>query len=316
MFILRTIVPVLFHVHRLRHFSFSTFLMCTMTKIFIMGRKRNQGKARKAAKAKAREEAEENGRNNNSQSTTSGPVVQSLLSAQRQQLQAGGVYTKCKHGLFDPPVPIDIFSLPSFQFVTLFNESLGEADEKGGLSFSDCLIAAKNATWDQYADVWKDSMKLEMAISVCLCVGTDAILGNRGSCNSAIIFAAYARFFEQYIAVEVKHTQALYNWPKIGETYNADLHTLVKFFRHRNFCSCLDEKYEEVKHVAKMGRCFNPQCSIPNGDVERSKAKYCSRCRNATYCSRECQEAHWSKHKCYCDNGAARIARFEAKQKM
>jgi len=114
------------------------------------------------------------------------------------------------------------------------------------------------------------------------------------------------------------------HWPKIyetylasscGDTYNpADLHTLVKFFRKRIpcSCSCLDAKYEEVKATTKMGWCFNLQCNLLR--VERSKTMYCDRCRFVTYCSRECQKAHWSKHQATCDKAAALKAKFDAKQ--
>ena len=149
------------------------------------------------------------------------------------------------------------------------------------------------------------------------CDGTEDFL--QGNYVDARSFATIARYLEQYIAVELKHTQALYlyNWPKIYETYYADEHTHVKFLRHRIPCSCLDEKYEEVKHITKMGICYSGECSIRDkyNRVERSKAKYCSRCRCATYCSRECQIADWSRHKTDCDRNAAMIAKFEAKQK-
>lgn len=152
-------------------------------------------------------------------------------------------------------------------------------------------------------------------MSVCLCLGTEAILGN--NYDDAIALAAYTRYFEQYIAVELRQTQALPNWPKIYETHNADLHTLVKFFRHRIPCSCLDEKYEEFKFITKIGFCYNPKCKFSfseGGGMERSKTMYCSRCRCETYCSRECQEADWAEHKPNCDNDAAIIAKFEARQ--
>ena len=93
-------------------------------------------------------------------------------------------------------------------------------------------------------------------------------------------------------------------------------HTLIKFWRHRNQCSCLDDKDQQVKHISKTGICFNAQC--PNifvvfqvGYVPRSKTKYCSRCRNVTYCSRESQVADWSKHKSACDHNAEIISKFK-----
>ena len=67
---------------------------------------------------------------------------------------------------------------------------------------------------------------MEMAISVCLCSGTQQYLD--GNYENARDMATFAKFFEQHIAVEVKQTEALLNWPKITDTHHADLHTLVK----------------------------------------------------------------------------------------
>ena len=147
-------------------------------------------------------------------------------------------------------------------------------------------------------------------MSYLLCDGVQFYL--EGSYDLARDTATMIRILEQYIAIELHRTQALYNWPKVEDTYYADLHTLVKFYRHRIPCSCLDEKYEEVKDIPKMGFCYNPECSIPNRELERSKTKCCSRCRDVTYCSRECQVADWSRHKPICDENADRIAKFEA----
>ena len=194
-----------------------------------------------------------------------------------------------------------------------FQNSFYETARKGGQLLSTCLIASKNAALDEFADVRDDSTKMEVAMACFLYVGTDALL--EGNCDDARLKATFARYIEQHIAVELKQTQALMNWQKVEYTYQADLHTLVKFFRHRIPCTCLDEKYEEVKSIAKMGLCYNnPKCSIPDNRVERSKTKYCSRCRRLTYCSRECQEAHWMTHKPDCDKDSATIAKFEAKR--
>ena len=263
-----------------------------------MGRKRNQGKARRAAKVKAREEAEavdDQPANSSEQS----------LSALMRQLQIDE--QKCRHGLFDPSISTDIT-----QFVNAFHSSFREILLCGDRTLSQCLVDAKIATKDEFAALWNDSTKMEIAMSFYLCMGTQAMLDN--IYNVARESAAIARYFEQFIAVVFKQSQALMTWPKIGQTYYGDEHTLMKFFRHRILCSCLDEKYEDVKHIPKMGHCYNLQCKLPKRMTERSKTKYCSRCRCITYCSRECQEAHWTVHKTSCDVCAATIAKFEAKQ--
>eukprot|EP00984_Skeletonema_dohrnii_P018324 scaffold8534_cov79-Skeletonema_dohrnii-CCMP3373.AAC.1 len=271
-----------------------------------MGRKRNQGKARKAAKAraKAREEVEES---NNQR--TNGQQQQSLAE-QMQQLQignsnflltSGSDATKCRHGFEE----MDNMCI---DFVSAFRKAVQKAVKRGESTLS-CLVEAKNATMDEFAGVWNDSAKMEIVMSYYLSHGTESILeGNNGY---ALECAVHARYMEQWAAVKLHETQAITNWSKV-EAMSADSHTRVKFFRRRIPCRCLDAKYDEVKSITKMGRCFNPQC--PDGRVERNKTMYCSRCRCITYCSRECQKADWTAHKQECDEFVARIAKFEAEK--
>jgi hypothetical protein len=64
-----------------------------------------------------------------------------------------------------------------------------------------------------------------------------------------------------------------------------------------------------------MGMCFNPECTLPNGKVERKGMLHCIRCRQENYCSRECQVARWPAHKEACKRFVDRQAAFEAQQK-
>eukprot|EP00984_Skeletonema_dohrnii_P007856 scaffold2899_cov85-Skeletonema_dohrnii-CCMP3373.AAC.12 len=276
-----------------------------------MGRKRNQGKARKAAKAKAREEATEDVQHN--ESMTSGR--QQSLATQTQQLHVGAESPhdtiNCNHG-FDPLSETDSMC---FQYANAFREAYNYKNRQDcDANLSSCLIAAHKATTlDRFADLWNDSAKMEIVISYYLSEGTQYVLeGNFGDARTCTVFA---RYLEQCTAVELKQTQALVNWGKICEAnIPLDIHTVVKFFRRRIPCRCLDKKYEQVKGFKKLGHCYNPDCPINYGQVERSKTFYCSRCRNVTYCSRECQKADWTTHKHECDECVARIAEFEAKK--
>jgi len=273
-----------------------------------MGRKRNQGKARKAAKAKAEEER---GRNNNQTNgdnqATSGQQQASEMQLQQLELGAAATpfdTTKCWHGFEEMD---DLCS----DFVVAFSGAVHDA-VKRGRSDSGCLIDAKDATMDKFAVVWKDSAKLETAMSYFLYYGTKSILG--GKDGLARKCAVCARYFEQYIAAELHQTQAIMHWQKIMEvSIEGDTHTLVKFLRKRIPCACLEKKYDEVKSITKMGLCFNPQCNN-NRIVERTKTKYCSGCRCATYCSRECQKANWPVHREDCEHMTRIRAEFEAEK--
>jgi len=274
-----------------------------------MGRKRSQGKARKAAKAKAREAAEEERGHNNNQ-TTNGR--QQSLADQMQQLEMIGNMSrhdttiKCRHGFEETETLADFSS----EFILAFREAFYGVANEGGAALSACLIAAAKATKDEFATVWNDSTNMEIAISFILRAGTIAILEDEH--KSAKDCALFARFLEQYAAIQFKQTQVLINWSKVIR--RCDEHSLVKFFRRRIPCCCLDEKYQEVKSITKMGICYNPKCHFPDGCVERSKLLYCSRCRIVTYCSRECQKACWTKHKLQCDKDAGLKAKFDAEQ--
>ncbi len=202
-----------------------------------MGRKRNQGKARKAAKAKAKQEAEER-ENNQTIDERQQPGA-----AQVQRMQSGNITTKCQHGISVPETDI------SFRFIIAFYESF-HAARGDNLSISDSLEAAVNATTNEFfAEVWSNSTKMEVAMSLFLREGTQEILdGKYGAARETAIFAMY---LEQQSAFFLHHTQALVRWNKIEEMHYADQHTLVKFFQRRLPCSCLDEKYVEVKNITK-----------------------------------------------------------------
>ncbi len=259
----------------------------------ILGRKRKQGKARKAAKAKVKAKREAEERDNHTNDDRRQPPA-----AQIQQWQSG--IPKCTHGVDDSITSEAEGISISSQFARAFHKSFTEA-LIGGLAFMDCLIAANSAAMDTFPEVRNDFAKMGSVISYFLWSGTEHFLID--NYDNAKLAAAIARFIEQFIAVELKLTQAVFNWPKIEEMLiRSDVHTLVKFFRHRIPCSCLDEKYEEVKNITKMGICYNEHCNLHNRTTERSKTMYCSRCRSVTYCSRECQIANWKVHKPHCDN--------------
>ena len=81
-----------------------------------------------------------------------------MTAAQIQRMQAG-TGNICMHGF-------DSFSISSqFQFMSAF---VGSFDEARG-SLPECLIAARKATMDEFADVWHDHAKMKFVISYFLC---------------------------------------------------------------------------------------------------------------------------------------------------
>ena len=45
----------------------------------------------------------------------------------------------------------------------------------------------------------------------------------------------------------------------------------------------------------KVGRCGNTYCRVVSKDL-----KVCTRCRNISYCSQDCQRKDWKNHKAIC----------------
>jgi hypothetical protein len=253
----------------------------------MVSRKKNQGKARKAAKSKAKEAAED-----------------ASLELHMAKLEISNYLTSCTHGSI--PLPKGHFCK---QFARQFEKHYHN-------STSDRLIEsleqAYEATKEKFADVWGDSSKMELAYSSILAVGAQAILN--GFTSDARLDATFANYFEQHMAVKLKKTQASMDNPKLAELNDADPHTLISYFRHRIPCSCLDAKYKQVKCTPKMGECCNHKCSLRYNKVERSAMMSCGRCRIAHYCSTQCQKAHWKDHKEECEEYVKEKAEFDLRR--
>jgi hypothetical protein len=273
-------------------------------------RKKAKGKARKAAQAQAeKEKARES--------------IRLLQQSQIQRLQISNqssTPTTCRHGYeYDPfRFPDDEICIEFIRsFVREFYKCMltQRRMSKGEWGVIEAILEARDVT-SEYNDVWYNADKINWVISYFLHNGVVLVLEDKG--GYARHSALFARFFEQWLAWEVHKSQHCINIPKVVECWMAqsDEHTVVKFFWRRIRCSCLDERYEEVKSIPKMGTCFNSQCEHPKRSVERSELRCCSRCRMVNYCSRKCQAADWSSHKDICEAVAASKAEFDSSQQL
>ena len=263
-------------------------------------RKKAKGKARKAAKeAKAAEAKEEReavvGAAANQRREES---VEALL---HRLVINDAMPRKCRHGL----VPLSAGEAKIFKdFIDTFTATFfSEVNVVKGLR------TATDTTLEEYEEIYVS--KLDTVVSIFLCNGTQYILdGNNGR---AKLYASFACYFENFM-VCLRETQAVLNWTKVLELESADDHTLVSYYRKHIPCSCLDQKYKEVKSVKKMGSCYNPSCSLPGRKAERSKMFSCSQCGVVNYCSSECQRANWKKHREQCDEIVKLRAVFDSEQ--
>jgi len=220
----------------------------------------------------------------------------------QDKLSSGEAQMQCTHGFDHIPNWMDtdyhrcILSL--LLGILTANEE-HQAFFCGG-DFIDRFAHGWNISYLSSAQVWEDSVEIERIKSAFLSMGTQAILENERLCkDSSIGKAAYiVRFIEIFTSTR-EHSKII-EASIASELIGADSRTLVSFFRKRIPCNCLDAKYEEVKDRKKMGTCFNKYCPLPGGRMERSKMSCCSKCNQATYCSRECQLIHWPNHKKSC----------------
>ncbi len=203
----------------------------------------------------------------------------------------------CYHGYVKIEAEDDVIALAlADTFMAAFGRA-GGAGVHGNFRLN--LRAATEAVIKEYSCVWFDPAKLRQVVSLIVFNGTQAVL--EGELHKAQFLSAIACYFEDVAAIFSGEKDRL-GLAKFSELFFCDEHTLVTYLRKRIPCSCLDEKYKEVKSITKTGTCCNPLCSLPDRfRVERSKMLSCARCGDANYCSRECQKVDWQRHKEPCD---------------
>ena len=248
-----------------------------------------------------------------------------LATAEKEELEAvakndkANISEECYHG-FDPtPTSHVCFSFMQ-SFYEEFNACCAESDPYMIHLFEHIYEATKT----KYAEVWNDPDMVQRVASHFIIHGTNEII-LEGNYYVAAYSAVFSSFFEQLAATEIctnenqgdpfKVFLLLCDWCKVYELYKGDEHTLVSFFRKRITCNCLDNKYKEVQSIAKIGFCSNPNCILPDKKIARGKMMSCTQCRRSSYCSRECQVAHWPKHKQLCVVAAGMRAAQKLRQK-
>lgn len=150
----------------------------------------------------------------------------------------------------------------------------------------------------KYPGFYEENIHIQWIISHFLSEGTKCLL--RGDIQAARGNAYFANYFEQ--TLNFIDNGKMMSGPKLLKLHSADEHTLCSYFRNRIPCSCLGKKYKEVKSVVKKDMCWNQDCKQPNRfEIDSKSIMLCSRCRQAHYCSRECQEIDWrARHKMSC----------------
>ena len=204
------------------------------------------------------------------------------------------LYGNVPRGVRDCQVPYSALIDDRMKFLVNLAYHKDDVSEKdvptdSGITF---ILAFK------FPEFAEDSVHIKWIISHFLSEGTKCLL--RGDVQTARGNAYFANFFEQ--TLNFMDNEKMINGPKLLRLHSADEHTLCSYLRNRIPCSCLDEKYKEVKSVIKKDMCWNIECKQPNRfEVDSKSMMICSRCRQACYCSCECQEMDWrARHKMNC----------------
>lgn len=206
----------------------------------------------------------------------------------------------CKHGYNPSSSSQDRLCT---DYMRKFMTSLHAAKQRGE-GMEECITSAFAETTMEMCKTFPlTKSAIKCIISWCLADGVKLIL--EGIENNARLVAVVATYLELLIVCTTNLSDSVDfvrrgKITKLNELMAVDEHTVVQFFRKRIPCSCLDEKHKEVMSITKMGLCMNQECPLPGNKAVRSKMVYCTKCRVANYCSRECQVIDWPGHKKVC----------------
>ena len=255
-------------------------------------RKRNQGKARKAKAAAASiDGSREQSSSSQRQEPTPPGENNDIVISGGLRLNAG-----CKHGFRNDPS--DICRIQMLQkFINVYYGGI-----KRNLQLYETVQERANASLNEIlsecCEVFTDTQNRELALSYLVSRGTDMVLRGYKENKECITATTNAvTMLEGFSSLAKKENMGTTSaFMKGIDAISGCERTTVKFYHERSQCSCLDKhRRMAAKTQKKMGVCHN--C---NQSKVRSSLMLCGSCRRSQYCSRQCQTAHWQKHKEEC----------------
>lgn len=189
---------------------------------------------------------------------------------------------KCNHGCVFSPT-----GHPVRNFMNTFHEEM--------VRENDVIKALKNTyNWENHREVWNDAMMKEMLIDELLCLGTYLILEN--NTGGAREFVKAITILEACSGEGTFCSAMSSRLEDLGYLKGAGERDVVRFYKKRLSCLCLEEKYSLLKESQdRVSECFH--CKQI---TKRKELKICIRCKHAHYCSMECHELDWPTHKNDC----------------
>jgi len=242
-------------------------------------RKKNKGKERKAKKVEAERTRKRN---------------EWLVWATGLGGIVGRNFITCDHGC--GAKHLDDMDHPVISF-------LDEIYSGGSFSITNLVKASQTINGET---VLKNSMYREMLRKIMVRMGANMLLLADGRDDTirlrALNLAESVSVIEHYFDGMGSIFDAVNNGVvarKIRDLHNESSSVrrdALKFYSKRVSCSCLKKMHQEArKTLTKMGKCYGCE-----KEFERVALSVCSGCMITQYCSRECQVAHWPKHKSYC----------------
>ena len=206
----------------------------------------------------------------------------------------------CDHGFPLPPV-----GSYERRFLAAFALELDAVDEYHNLVAA-CMWANQNLWRMGFEKVGSDADLRSTMKGFLVSFGTDYIL--RGETSKGICVAGFTQNLEN-IDNSPPSTISYHQLAQEGKSMmvrdilEGGERAAVIFFHKRLSCSCLQEKYEQLKDTPKVGKCMH--CEVQK---ERKQLMLCIRCKFGQYCSKECQVADWPCHKEDCRKRSCRPA--------
>ena len=249
-------------------------------------RKRNKGKDRKAKKAE-----------------------QEAKKVEKKRVKAHNIWQKWTHGIGKEGRELIHCNHGFATIVPDENHPVSSFMDSFYINWESQMTVVPNLknTFQTHPQVWNNGNYREMVINILIRIGTNLLLAHFSITDGIDNIAQVIAVLEKYegsgdFESTINSRRVAGKIRDLYWSHSNNVRDVLKFFRKRTSCKCLKAMHLEArKTLPKLGVCYH--CMEGNNceQVERASLMVCSRCRVAQYCSRKCQLADWSMHKCRCD---------------